>query len=169
MLNFKERLYSTFFFLATFVLIFIDVYEDILSGAHFSHIYKETFILFFALLGFCLLWIKYFKIKDVFYKQNSDIILLKKDLEHYKDKTNELSVGISDNINQQMNSWKFTNSEKDIALLLLKGLTIKEIAEIRDCAEKTIKQHATNLYNKSNLSGRAELSAFFLEDILVLK
>lgn len=169
MLNLKERIFSTFFFLATFVLILADVYEDVNSGAELSHIYKELFILVFMFAGFILLWIKYFRIRHVFKAQKLDIQSLKKDLSHFKEMTENLSIGISESINQQMDAWHFTNSEKDVALLLLKGLAIKEIAEIRNSSEKTIKQHATNLYNKSNLSGRAELSAFFLEDILVLK
>lgn len=169
MLNFKERLYLTFFFLTTFVLILLDVQEDLDSGAAISHIYKEAFILIFMFLGFTILWIKYFKIRDISKSQKSDIISLKRDLSRFKERTEILSNGISENINNQMSEWKFTTSEKDVALLLLKGLSIKEIAEIRNSSEKTIKQHATNLYTKSNLSGRAELSAFFLEDILVLK
>jgi hypothetical protein len=50
--------------------------------------------------------------------------------------------------------------------LLLKGLTHKEIAEARSTTETTIRQQALALYRKSGLRSRAELSAFFLEDLL---
>jgi DNA-binding NarL/FixJ family response regulator len=43
---------------------------------------------------------------------------------------------------------------------------MKEIAEIRNTQEKTVRQQATTIYKKSELSGRQELAAFFLEDIL---
>ena len=53
-----------------------------------------------------------------------------------------------------------------MALLLLKGLSLKEIAQIRATSERTIRAQALSLYGKAGLSGRAALSAFFLEDLL---
>ena len=46
---------------------------------------------------------------------------------------------------------------------MLKGLSHKEIASIRDASESTVRQQARAIYGKANLSGRAALSAFFLE------
>jgi len=51
----------------------------------------------------------------------------------------------------------------------LKGLSLKEIAEIRKTSEKTARAQCTPIYEKSGLSGRSELAAFFLEDLLVPK
>jgi DNA-binding NarL/FixJ family response regulator len=56
--------------------------------------------------------------------------------------------------------------EREVGLLLLKGLTHKEIAEARSTTETTIRQQALAVYRKSGLRSRAELSAFFLEDLL---
>lgn len=56
--------------------------------------------------------------------------------------------------------------EKEVAFLLLKGLSLKEIAEVRQTVEKTARLQATAVYEKSGLAGRSELSAFFLEDLL---
>ncbi len=58
-------------------------------------------------------------------------------------------------------------SERDVALLMLKGLSHREIAIARDTSERTIRQQAQAIYAKANLSGRAALSAFFLEDLLL--
>ena len=55
----------------------------------------------------------------------------------------------------------------EIALLMLKGLSHREIAVTRDTSERTIRQQAQSVYAKTNLSGRAALSAFFLEDLLL--
>ena len=51
--------------------------------------------------------------------------------------------------------------------LLLKGLSLKEIADIRHTTEKTARAQSGSIYAKSGLSGRSELAAFFLEDLLV--
>jgi DNA-binding NarL/FixJ family response regulator len=42
---------------------------------------------------------------------------------------------------------------------------VKEIAE-RATSERTIRAQAAALYTKAGLTGRAALSAFFLEDLL---
>ena len=67
----------------------------------------------------------------------------------------------------QFERWQLTAAEREVALLLLKGLSHKEIAVLRDTSERTIRQQAQSIYGKSNLSGRAALSAFFLEDMLL--
>ncbi len=69
-------------------------------------------------------------------------------------------------IQEQMSAWEFTPSEKEVALLLLKGLSFEEIATIRDTKEKTVRQQATAIYRKSGLNGRHEFAAWFFEDFL---
>jgi DNA-binding NarL/FixJ family response regulator len=53
-----------------------------------------------------------------------------------------------------------------VALLLLKGLSLKEIATVRATSERTVRAQARSLYSKAGLTGRAALSSFFLEDLL---
>jgi DNA-binding NarL/FixJ family response regulator len=53
------------------------------------------------------------------------------------------------------------------SLFLLKGYGHKEIATLLGRSERTVRQHAVAVYRKSKLSGRAELAAFFLEDLLL--
>lgn len=53
-----------------------------------------------------------------------------------------------------------------MALLLLKGLSHKEVAAIRATSERTVREQARSLYAKAGLTGRAALSAFFLEDLI---
>ena len=69
-------------------------------------------------------------------------------------------------IDQQLERWGLTAAEKEVALLLLKGLSHKEIATARDVAESTVRQQARALYRKAGLGGRHDLAAFFLEDLL---
>ena len=41
------------------------------------------------------------------------------------------------------------------------------MAETRQTSERTVRQQALAVYRKAGLAGRAELAAFFLEDILL--
>ena len=63
--------------------------------------------------------------------------------------------------------WSLTPTEKEVALLLLKGLGHKEAAAVLDRSERTVRQHSVAVHRKSGPSGRAELAAFFLEDLLL--
>jgi len=75
--------------------------------------------------------------------------------------------GMSRAIDQQFDGWALTPSERDIALLLLKGYSHKAIAKHTLRSPQTVRQHAASVYRKASLSGRAELSAFFLQDLML--
>ncbi|SDC87931.1 regulatory protein, luxR family [Cupriavidus sp. YR651] len=66
----------------------------------------------------------------------------------------------------QFDAWKLTPAEKDVALLLVKGLSLEEIAGLRESGAKTVRQHAANIYAKAKLEGRHQLAAYFLEDLM---
>jgi DNA-binding CsgD family transcriptional regulator len=69
-------------------------------------------------------------------------------------------------VRQQLLEWNLTASEQEVALLLLKGLSLREIAELRQTREKTVRQQASSIYAKSGLDGRHAFAAWFLEDVL---
>ena len=50
---------------------------------------------------------------------------------------------------------------------MLKGLSHREVAEVRATSEATVRQQALVVYRKSGLRNRSDLSAFFLEDLLL--
>jgi DNA-binding CsgD family transcriptional regulator len=66
----------------------------------------------------------------------------------------------------KFNDWKLSASEREIALLLIKGLSIQEIADIRVTKPGTIKSQCSAIYRKSEVKGRNELVAYFVEDLL---
>lgn len=76
--------------------------------------------------------------------------------------------GLSRSIDVQFESWSLTPAEADVAGLLLKGASLREIAVLRRTSEATIRQQAQGVYRKSGLGSRAELSAYFLEDLFTL-
>lgn len=83
-----------------------------------------------------------------------------------KEKLEEKINGISKHIEQEFIKWKLSATEKEIALMLLKGLTFKEIAKARCKSERTVRQQAGAIYAKSSLASRSDLAAYFLEDFM---
>jgi DNA-binding CsgD family transcriptional regulator len=107
-------------------------------------------------------------------RQHQEQLALIRDLEvarsegaQWRSDMRELLKGLSSAIDDQFERWGLTAAEREVALLMLKGLSHKEIAVVRDASERTVRQQARSIYGKANLSGRAALSAFFLEDLLL--
>ena len=76
--------------------------------------------------------------------------------------------GLSRAVDAQFDLWGLTPAEADVAGLLLKGAPLREIATLRRTSEATIRQQAQSIYRKSGLGSRAELSAYFMEDLFTL-
>jgi DNA-binding CsgD family transcriptional regulator len=75
--------------------------------------------------------------------------------------------GLAEAIDRQFSRWELTGAEREVGFLLLKGLSLKEIAHLRATSERTARDQARAIYRKAGVAGRSELSAFFLEDLLV--
>ncbi len=86
--------------------------------------------------------------------------------EHWRAQNHSLVEGLSEAIDRQFVAWGLSDAESAVALLLLKGLALKEIAEIRHVSERTVREQARAIYRKAELANRSELAAFFLEDLL---
>jgi DNA-binding CsgD family transcriptional regulator len=86
--------------------------------------------------------------------------------QRWRSEARSLLNGLGDAIDEQFKRWNLTEAEREVALLLLKGLSLKEIAQVRSTSERTIRAQARALYAKAGLTGRAALSAFFLEDLM---
>ncbi len=66
----------------------------------------------------------------------------------------------------RFDDWKLTPSERDIALLLIKGLSAQEISVLRETRPGTVKSQSSAIYQKAGVKGRSELAAYFVEDLL---
>lgn len=157
-----------------FILIFtivvaasaVDLIDDLSHGADTGHIIKEAIIIIFSFLA--IVWFL-----SALLKQKLEIKFLQQELEAAKNpKTTpnqyvlEARKQLRDVVTQQFSDWNLTDSEIDVGWLLLKGLSLKEIAIVRNTQEKTVRQQASAIYKKSGVEGRHAFSAWFIEDIL---
>lgn len=95
-----------------------------------------------------------------------DLELARVQGQRWRSESRALLNGLVEAIEAQFSRWNLTEAEREVALLLLKGLTLKEVATVRAASERTVREQARSIYTKAGLSGRAALSAFFLEDLL---
>jgi DNA-binding CsgD family transcriptional regulator len=85
--------------------------------------------------------------------------------EAWRDKVRSHLAGIRVEMEKQFEDWGMTAAEQEIGMLILKGLTHKEVASLRGTSEATVRQQAQSIYQKSNLPGKTAFSAYFLEDL----
>jgi DNA-binding CsgD family transcriptional regulator len=89
------------------------------------------------------------------------------DARRWNQEAQNVIEGLGVAIDRQFDRWALTPAEREVALLQLKGLRHKAIAELRQTSERTVRQQALAIYRKSGLSGRPDLAAFVLEDLLL--
>jgi DNA-binding CsgD family transcriptional regulator len=130
-----------------------DIVGDLLSDTeHFLHVLIECAV-FLAILILTLTEL-------LRVRQLSTEVL------YEKEKTARLSGELIAVLHDQFATWKLSPSESEVAMLLIKGLSMKEISEARSVREKTVRQQAASIYAKTGLAGRHELVAYFIEDLL---
>ena len=76
------------------------------------------------------------------------------------------SGALAEVIEEHFVNWGFTASEREVAMLSLKGLDLADIARVRGVAAGTVRAQLTAIYAKSGTSGRAQFTSFFVEDLL---
>ncbi len=69
-------------------------------------------------------------------------------------------------LEEKFAKWGLTPAERDVALFAIKGMSTREIAELRDTAEGTVKAQTNAIYRKAGVAGRPQLISHFVEDLM---
>ncbi|MBO9397464.1 helix-turn-helix transcriptional regulator [Shimia sp. R9_1] len=78
----------------------------------------------------------------------------------------QVQKAFREHIDASFAHWELTPAERDVALFSIKGLSIQEIAGLRETSEGTVKAQCNAIYRKAGVSGRAQLMSLFLDDLL---
>lgn len=163
-----ERLITALFVMMIVAFMMFDIVEDWLEGASFYHTLPESLVAIFGMGTAALLFLRFAKTRTLaLTKARREVALAKTQAQEWQSQTASFREGLTNAISKQIEEWGMTESEKDICFFLLKGFSLQEIAELRKTSERTVRQQASVIYKKSGLSGRVQLAAFFLEDLLV--
>jgi DNA-binding CsgD family transcriptional regulator len=96
-----------------------------------------------------------------------DLEIARAEGEGWRSKVQSHLAGLKGAMDQQFQIWGMTAAEREVGLLILKGLSHKEIAALRATTDATVRQQAQSIYRKAGLPGKTAFSAYFLEDLLV--
>ena len=90
----------------------------------------------------------------VLFQELKRVVSLKNAVHSEKMKTARLSGELFKVMNKQFSDWGLSPSEHEVALLLIKGMSMKEISEMRQVKEKTVASRQHRFIAKSGYAGR---------------
>lgn len=131
------------------------------------HVLFEIAFLLLCLGAAAFLWAAGYRAERSHERTRQALLQRQEELDEWRGRAQRLLQGLGVEIDRQLRSWKLTSAEREVALLLLKGFSTKQIAALLERSDRTVRQHCSAVYKKSGLAGRAELGAFFLEDLLL--
>lgn len=155
------------------VLVGIDLVTDSRDETTLAHVLLELVVVVIGFVAAASIALRLRRsvrdaqeLRDHAARLADDLRASEQEAARWRSDAADLIAGLSAAIDAQLARWELSPAEREIALLLLKGLSHKEIATIRSVSETTVRQQARSLYRKAGLSGRNDLAAFFLEDLL---
>lgn len=144
----------------------LDLALDRPASLWSPHALFELAMLVFGAAAIAVLWLGWQRTGRSLARTRRELAARGGERDAWRGRAEKLLRGLGQAIDEQLRDWGLTPTERETAMLLLKGLGHKEIAALQGKSERTVRQHAIAVYRKSGLSGRAELQAFFLEDLL---
>ena len=166
-MNQNERWVLVSILSSVFLLVTADIIGDFKEGVEIWHLMLEGGIGFISLFGIFFILRDSFRTKKSLNETNQQFSNFRIEAENWRKESRKYIDGLSNAIDEQLCKWGLTAAEKEVAFLLLKGLSLKEVASVRHTTEKTARVQSMAIYAKAGLSSRSELSAFFLEDLFV--
>jgi DNA-binding CsgD family transcriptional regulator len=130
-----------------------------------AHVIMEVILMITSLTFSIVLWRGWRATQGRLARTEASLARSEAERDAWRKNAESALVTFSLAVEEQLGRWNLTPAEREVAILLLKGHGHKQIAARTGRSERTVRQHAVSVYEKSGLGGRAELAAFFLEGI----
>ena len=132
-----------------------------------AHVIIEVALMVTSLTFSIILWRAWRRAQSRLFRTEASLARSVAERDTWRKSAESALASFSSAVEQQLSAWGLTPAEREVALLLLKGHGHKQIAARTGRSERTVRQHAVSVYEKSGLGGRAELAAFFLEGLII--
>jgi DNA-binding CsgD family transcriptional regulator len=141
----------------------VDLFLDAPTQWLSFHVIFELFMIAGALLLTTALWLGWWRARAEAAQLRISLQERRAERDAWKATAEKSLTQFAAAIDEQFRSWGLTDAEREVALLLLKGYSHKHIAAETGRSERTVRQHATVVYQKAGINSRAELAAYFLD------
>lgn len=153
--------YVTLFLIGS-VIFFVfdvasDIYERVIASSapsllDLTHLFFEVFSALALILAIRILVRQLRWLQAHNTKQSESLRFLRGEMDSF--------------VHAKFDEWGLTSAERDIAMYMLKGLSITEIAAARSTAEGTVKAQTSNIFRKTGVASRMELMSLFMDEFL---
>jgi DNA-binding CsgD family transcriptional regulator len=136
------------------VFFFGDVLADLHDGDHLDdiHMALEALAAFVLVVGVIYLMLE---LRDLLWRVNA--------METGLQAARGEMAAVMDRF---FDEWRLTASEREVAMLMLKGCDNEEISRLRGTAVSTVRAQTASIYGKAGVSGRGELFSLFMDELL---
>ena len=69
-------------------------------------------------------------------------------------------------LRDKFKEWSLTAAERDVTLLIIRGLSVADIAAARNTAQGTIKAQSTSIFRKIGVGFKTELMSVIIDEFL---
>lgn len=145
----------------------VDLYLDAPETPWSGHALYELVLMVATMAMAFVLWRGWWRSRRTLAEATRTLASQAVEREAWRASAEAALAGFARAVDERFESWGLTPTEREIALRLLKGHSHKQIAYETGRSERTVRQHAVAVYQKSGLAGRAELAAYFLDDLLL--
>ena len=143
----------------------VDLVMDAPDTLWSVHVIYEVVLVAASLAGFYFLWRGWFRTRHNLADTRHELAGKMAERDAWRASAESALAGFGQAIDEKFRAWHLTPSESEVALMLLKGRSHKEIAYLTNRSERTVRQHAVSLYQKSHIGVRVSLAAFFLDNV----
>ena len=143
----------------------LDLYLDAPDTVRSAHVLYELGLIAAAAVSSVMLWRGWWLSRQTLVEIQRTLASREAERDAWRRSAESALAGFARAVDERFEAWGLTATEREIALRLLKGQSHKQIAFESSRSERTVRQHAVSVYQKSGLAGRAELAAFFLDDL----
>jgi DNA-binding CsgD family transcriptional regulator len=162
----KGGWFPVILFVLIVVLIALDLAEDMEAGTTVFHLVIELLMMLAAVVGAFYFWNQLRVSRQAKRDLERELKKARAETNRWQKEERDLLNNLRKAIDKQFTQWGFSPTYKEVAFYLLKGLSLKEIAELRGSTFQSVRQQSHMLYHQAGLKSRAELSAFFLGGLL---
>jgi len=152
---------SAILMLASALFFFQDVVHDVRDHwqSHMSYQGTELLHITFEIVAVISLVIGIFEVLNKVRYLEIEKLRQTNQLKHLREDFDEL-------VHRKFSNWGLSPAERDVALMMLRGLTVEQISEIRDVSKGTIKVQSHKIMQKADVGSRVEFMSIFLDDFI---
>jgi DNA-binding CsgD family transcriptional regulator len=149
---------STVFFLQAFCALFfgLDALADLTGNASLAHL-GESDVMEHVVTGVLII--------SLIFTGRQLWMLLDRQT-RLEQQMHIASGAFAELLDAHFDDWGLTPSERDVALMAIKGLSIADMARLRETKNGTIKAQCNAVYRKAGVTGRPQLLSVFIEELM---